>query len=365
MRAMPKVENDMRVNRRSFLFASAAATGGLLVSLYLDLPAAARERNQAPPAKVYPPDAFVNIKLDGKIVITVNRLEVGQGAQTALPMILAEELDADWSQVIAQLSPAGEPYKDPLIGIQMIGGSCSIANSFQQYRELGARTRAMLIATAADRWGVTADQCRAKNSVVYGPRNRSARYAELTEDATRRPVPGVVQLKSASQFQLIGKPVRRLDSSTKYDGSQKFSLDLDLPGMLIALLSRPPIFGGRVRGFDDREARNVSGVRDIFEIPLVSGSAVAIVADRRDDAVVDSAAAQMGVERGCDLFPGGCRIALQQRRRRNKDAGQAVAALAGLLRQECLLQGMQRAVAREALDRGDGLAGDACDLARA
>ena len=280
MRATPKVENDMHLNRRSFLCASAAAAGGLLVSLYLDLPAAARERNQAPPAKVYPPDAFVNIGPDGKIVITVNRLEVGQGAQTALPMILADELDADWSQVIAQLAPAGELYKDPLIGIQMIGGSCSIPNSFQQYRELGAKTRAMLIATAADRWGVTADQCRTKNSVVYGPGNRSARYAELAEDAARSRVPAVVQLKSASQFHLIGKPVRRLDSRAKCDGSQKFSLDLDLPGMLIALLARPPVFGGRVRGFDDREARNVSGVRDIFEIPLVSGSAIAVVADR-------------------------------------------------------------------------------------
>jgi isoquinoline 1-oxidoreductase subunit beta len=210
----------------------------------------------------------------------VNRLEVGQGAQTALPMILADELDADWSQVMAQLAPAGELYKDPLIGIQMIGGSCSIPNSFQQYRELGAKTRAMLIATAANRWGVTADQCRTKDSVMYGPGNRSARYAEVAEDAARRPVPAVVELKSASQFRLIGKPLRRLDSRAKCDGSQKFGLDFELPGMLIALLARPPVFGGRVRGFNYREARNVSRVRDIFEIPLVSGSAVAVMADR-------------------------------------------------------------------------------------
>ena len=213
MRTTHSAENEVGMNRRNFLYMSGAAASGLLVSLYLDLPAAALDRNQAPPAKVYPPDAFVNVRPDGKIVITVNRLEVGQGAQTALPMILAEELDADWSQVIGQLAPAGEVYKDPLIGIQMIGGSCSIPNSFQQYRELGAKARAMLIATAADRWGVTADQCHTKNSVVYGPGDRSARYAELSEDAARRPVPlAVPQLKSASQFQLIGKPVRRLDS---------------------------------------------------------------------------------------------------------------------------------------------------------
>jgi isoquinoline 1-oxidoreductase subunit beta len=267
------------LSRRGFIKASALAAGGLMVSLYLDPPAAAQD-GASPPPRIYPPDAFVQIRTDGKIVITVNRLEVGQGAQTALPMILADELDADWSQVIAQLAPAGELYKDPLIGIQMIGGSCSIPNSFQQYRELGARTRAMLIATAADRWGVPADQCRTENSVVYGPGNRSARYAELAEGAVRRPVPAVVQLKSTSQFRLIGKPVRRLDSRAKCDGSQKFGLDLDLPGMLIALVARPPVFGGRVRSFDDRDARNVAGVRDIFEIPLVSGSAIAVVADR-------------------------------------------------------------------------------------
>jgi isoquinoline 1-oxidoreductase beta subunit len=265
------------LDRRGFLKASALATGGLMVAIYFDHPVGAQ---QEPPPAIYPPDAFVKIQPNGRIVITVNRLEVGQGVQTALPMILADELDADWSQVTGDLAPAGELYKDPVIGIQMIGGSCSIPDSFQQYRELGARTRAMLIATAADRWGVAPDQCRTEDSVVYGPGNRSARYAELAEDAARRPVPAVVQLKSASQFRLIGKPTRRLDSRAKCDGSQKFGLDVDLPGMLVALLARPPVFGGRVRGFDDREARGVSGVRDIFEIPLVSGSAVAVVADR-------------------------------------------------------------------------------------
>ena len=269
----------LQLSRRGFIKASALATGGLMVALYVD-PTAAAQSSTPPPATIYPPDAFVQIRPDGQIVIMVNRLEVGQGAQTALPMILADELDADWTQVIAQLAPAGDVYKDPLIGIQMIGGSCSISDSFQQYRELGARTRAMLIATAADRWGVTADQCRAENSVVYGPGNRSARYAELADAAVRRAVPAVVRLKSASEFRLIGKPTRRIDSRAKCDGSQQFGLDVELPGMLIALLARPPVFGGRVRAFDDREARKVAGVRDIFEIPLIAGSAVAVVADR-------------------------------------------------------------------------------------
>src|SRR5882672_8887402 len=269
---------DRHLNRRSFLRASAATAGGLLISLYVDLPALAQEATPAP--KVYPPDAFVRIGADGRVVIAVNRLEFGQGVHTSLPMILADEMDADWSQVRAELAPAADVYRDPLFGLQMTGGSASIPNSFQQYRELGAKARAMLIAAAAERWQVAPDQCRAANSVVYGPGDRSARYAELAEDAARRPVPDKARLKDPSDFRIIGKRVRRLDGWAKCDGSQKFGLDLDLPGMKIALLARPPVFGGRVKVLDDKEARSVEGVREVFEIPLVKGSAVAVVADR-------------------------------------------------------------------------------------
>ena len=280
MRLALKTESDQHLNRRSFLRVSAAAAGGLLVSLYLDVPEFAEEGNQAQPPKVYPPDAFVHVRPDGKILITVNRLEFGQGVQTSLPMLLADEMDADWSQVNAQLAPAADVYKDPLYGIQMVGGSGSIAHSFQQYRELGAKTRAMLIAAAAERWHVSPDQCRTENSVVYGPGNRSARYAELAKDAARKPVPEKARLKNPSEFRLIGKKVRRLDSRPKCDGSQKFGLDLDLPEMKIAVVARPPVFGGKVRSFDDKDARAITGVRDVFEIPLAKGSAVAVVADR-------------------------------------------------------------------------------------
>src|SRR5438034_5702073 len=280
MRAALKTENDLHLNRRSFLSVTAAAAGGLLISLYLDPSAVAQEGGQAPPPKVYPPDAFVHVRSDGKIVITVNRLEFGQGVQTSLPMILADEMDADWSQVVAELAPAADVYKDPLFGMQMVGGSGSIAHSFQQYRELGAKTRAMLIAAAAARWHVTPEQCRAANSIVYGPGTQSARYAELANDAVHVPVPSKVTLKNPSEFRLIGKDMRRLDSRPKCDGSQKFGLDLDLPGMKVALVAHPPVFGGRIKSVDDKEARSIRGVRDVFEIPLAKGGGVAIVADR-------------------------------------------------------------------------------------
>src|SRR5882672_6789558 len=197
------------LSRRSFLRVSAAAAGGLLVSLYIDRSASAQEA-PAPKPKTYPPDAFVHVQPDGKIRIMVNRLEFGQGVFTGLPMILADEMDADWTQVVAELAPAADVYKDPVFGIQLVGGSGSIAHSFQQYRELGAKTRAMLVAAAAEQWQVAPDQCRTENSVVYGPGNKSARYAELAERAARQPVPEKVRLKTQSEFRLIGKPMPRL-----------------------------------------------------------------------------------------------------------------------------------------------------------
>jgi len=264
------------MNRRAFLRASAAATGGLLVSIYFDLPVQA----QAAPQKTFPPDAFVHVRPDGKIVVTVNRCELGQGVATALPMILADEMDADWSAVVAELAPAADVYKDPVYGFQNTGGSATIANSFQQYRELGARTRAMLISAAADRWHVPAGECKTAAGVVRGPAGQTARYSELADDAVRQPVPQKIDLKRPADFRIIGRPIRRIDSRQKCDGSQRFGLDLELPGMLIAVVARPPVFGGRVMQFDDTRARAIAGVRDVFKIPLVNGDAVAIVADR-------------------------------------------------------------------------------------
>jgi len=268
-----------QITRRAFLAASATAAGGLLVTLYFDRPLHAQQPAQNP--RIYPPDAFIEIRPDGKIVIQVNRLEFGQGVHTALPMLLADEMDADWSQVVAELAPAADIYRDPVRGFQMVGGSGSIATSFQQYRELGARTRAMLVAAAAERWKVAPDQCRTEFSVVRGPAGQSAKYAELATDAARISVPATVQLKKPADFQLIGKQVRRLDSRAKCDGSLKFGLDLDLPGMKVALVAHPPVFGARPKSVDDTAARSITGVANVFQIPTVSGgTAVAVVADK-------------------------------------------------------------------------------------
>ena len=265
-----------QLSRRTFLSTSAAAAGGLMLALHFDLPASA----QRPAAKKYPPDAFVHIRPDGTVVIQVNRLEFGQGVNTALPLVLAEELDADWSQVVTELAPAGDLYRDPMFGIQMVGGSGSIAHSFQQYRELGARARAMLVAVAAKQWKTTPARCRTEASVVHGPNGKSARYAELADRASRLPVPTKGTLKDPKDFRLIGKPTRRIDGAAKGNGTQKFGLDLRIPGMKTAVVAHPPIFGGKVRSFNGDAARQIEGVSQIFEIPLSGGgSAVAVVAD--------------------------------------------------------------------------------------
>jgi isoquinoline 1-oxidoreductase subunit beta len=268
---------DPHPSRRAFLRSSVALGGGMLLSLHFDRPAFAQAAGSA---KQYLPDAFVRIGDDGTITINVIYIELGQGVATSLPMVLADEMDADWSKVTAELAPAAEIYKSPVFGFQMTGGSASIASSFQQYRELGAKARAMLVAVAAQRWRIRPDQCRTESSVVFGPDGNSAGYADLARDAANMPIPERVTLKTPSEFRLIGKPVRRLDNGPKCDGSQKFGLDRDLPGLLTAMMVLPPVRGGRVKVIDDREVRSITGVRGVFAIPLLTGEAAVVVADR-------------------------------------------------------------------------------------
>src|SRR5262245_36891416 len=239
------------LSRRTFLRVSASAAGGLLLVLYARRSARARSAQQQAPSS--PPAAFVHVVPNGEIRIVVNRVELGQGITTSLPMLLADEMDADWSRVTTDLAPAGEVYNDPVFGIQMVGGSASIANSFQQYRDLGAKARAMLIAAAASRWGAEPSQCRASASTVYGPGGRTASYGDLAGEAAHLPVPDRVPLKNPSQFRLIGRRVRRLDGRPKCDGSFKFAIDHEEPGVVTAVVARPPVFGGRGTAIGDRE----------------------------------------------------------------------------------------------------------------
>ena len=226
------------------------------------------------------PGAFVTIAADGTVTVTVNRLEFGQGVQTALPMILAEELDADWSKVRSQLGTNNPAYADPLWGMHLTGGSTAIKHSFTQYRELGARARAMLVQAAATRWGMNASSLRTDKGVVIGAGGRRVGYGELAEAAMALPVPANVKLKDPKQFRLIGQPTTRLDAVAKSSGRQEFGVDVRRPGQLTAVIARPPVFGAKLKSVDDTAARNVQGVRAVLRVPLDRGAeGVAVIAD--------------------------------------------------------------------------------------
>jgi isoquinoline 1-oxidoreductase beta subunit len=262
--------------RRAFLKLGAAS--GFALGLY---PLAARSQAAAEPLKPgQQPSAFVAIAADGTITVTVNRLEFGQGVQTALPMILAEELDADWSKVRSQLGTNQPAYADPRFGMHLTGGSNSIKHSFTQYRELGARARAMLVQAAATRWGVDAASLRTQDGAVLGAAGQRLGYGELAAAAMALPVPAKVALKDPAQFRLIGRPTSRLDAAAKSSGQQDFGIDVRLPGQLTAVVARPPVFGAKLRALDDTAAKAVKGVKAVLRVPLDRGAeGVVVIAD--------------------------------------------------------------------------------------
>ncbi len=263
------------LDRRSFLKLTALAGGGLALGVAPML-ASAQDAKAKPPS---PPQAFLIIAPDSTVTVAVNRLEYGQGVHTALPMALAEELDVDWQSVRAVLAPAGEPYKDPVYGIQVTGGSTALNHSFTQYRELGARARAMLIAAAAQRWNVDPAACQTANGVVTSGSQR-ATYGELAPAAMALPVPQQVALKNPSQFRIVGKPTPRLDARAKLDGSLQYGMDWRLPNMRVAVVARPPRFGGQVASYDAAAAQAIQGVVDVVPIPTDrGGTGVAVIAD--------------------------------------------------------------------------------------
>jgi isoquinoline 1-oxidoreductase beta subunit len=267
--------------RRSFL--KLAGAGGLALGAFPHLAIAqATGAGQAASAlkPTQQPSAFVQIAPNGEVTVTINRLEFGQGVQTGLPMILAEELDADWSLVRSRNGSSDPAYLDPLFGIHLTGGSNSIKNSFTQYRELGARARAMLLAAAAARWNVDVTTLRTQAGQVLAPDGRKLGYGELAEAAMALPVPEKVTLKDPKDFRIIGRPTTRLDARAKSSGRQDFGIDVHLPGQLTAVVARPPVFGAKLASVDDSAARAIKGVKAVLRVPLDrGGEGVAVVAD--------------------------------------------------------------------------------------
>lgn len=270
--------SESGLSRRAWLQLSVAAGGGLLIGFGAPPQVEAAEPAAAAPKPLPQPGAFVQIRPDNTVEIRVNRLDFGQGALTALPMLLAEEMDLDWSQVRASLAPAGAAYKDPNFGIQMTGGSTAIAHSWPHYRQIGATARAVLVQAAAAQWGVPLSACRTEaGQVIAGTRRAS--YASLAEAAARQPLPTQVTLKQAADFRIIGQPKGRLDAALTARGEKVYGMDLRLPDLKTALLQHAPTFGGKVASLDATAALAIPGVLAVFETPTDrGGSGVAIVA---------------------------------------------------------------------------------------
>jgi isoquinoline 1-oxidoreductase beta subunit len=262
----------LEVSRREFVRAGLVAGAGL--TLAVSVQGCATEPAPLSGGVAFAPDAWIRIGADDTVTIVVDRSEMGQGVSTALPMLVAEELDADWSTIRYQFAPANQAYYNPLGTGQLTGGSTSIQAAWRPLREAGGKARLMLVAAAAQAWGVPAESCTTDNGTVVAPDGRRVRYGAVATAAAALPVPAQVTLKQPRDFKFIGKPIARLDLMDQVTGRTKFGMDSGPAEALTALVARCPVFGGTVRSFDDSAARAVPGVTNVVRI----GSGVAVVA---------------------------------------------------------------------------------------
>jgi isoquinoline 1-oxidoreductase subunit beta len=262
------------LSRRTFLQSGAAAGGGLLLGVRLPF---SKDDAEAATGESFAPNAFVRIDRDGHIVLTMPYVEMGQGTYTSIPMLIAEELDVELSQVRLEHAPPNEKlYANPLLGIQATGNSNAIRGAWKPLREAGATARAMLVAAAGKQWQVDPSSCRTQSGeVLHPPTARRAKYGELAAHAARMPAPGNVVLKDPKKFRLIGTPAKRLDTPAKVNGTAVYGIDVRPQGVKIATLAQSPVFGGRVKSVNDSAARAIKGVRQIVRLD----DAVAVVAD--------------------------------------------------------------------------------------
>jgi isoquinoline 1-oxidoreductase beta subunit len=260
-------------SRREFLRTSAVATGSLVLAF--TVPGAGRfVRGQPGPVASFAPNAFLRVAEDDTVTILLSHSEMGQGIWTALSMLVAEELDADWSKIKVEHAPAAPAYAHTVFHMQMTGGSTTTWSEFDRYRQAGATARAMLVAAAAARFGVPASDLRTENGFVIAG-TRRARFGELAAAAARLPAPATVPLKDPQNWKIIGKATRRLDTPEKITGRAQFGMDVQFPGLLTAVVARAPAFGATVKSFDPTNALAVPGVRKVVRVP----SGVAVVAD--------------------------------------------------------------------------------------
>jgi isoquinoline 1-oxidoreductase beta subunit len=258
-----------QITRRDMLRSSAASAAGLIVAFHIPRVVRAAPAAAAPPLP--PANAFLRIGTDDSVTVVIAHSEMGQGIWTGLAMLIAEELECDWSKVRSEHAPVGQVYAHPAFGIQMTGGSSSTWSEFDRYRTVGATAKDLLIRAAAARWTVAPATCRAANSMVVHGKDQLS-YGQLAEAAMKLTPPRTVKLKDPKEWKLIGTAVRRLDTPEKITGKAQFGIDVQFPGLRVAVIARPPAFGAKLAKFDGAAALKVPGVEKV--VPTANGVAV-------------------------------------------------------------------------------------------
>jgi isoquinoline 1-oxidoreductase beta subunit len=274
---------QVKLARREFLRTSIKTAGALTLGFYFPMRGKSQEPGWGASTSIFRPNAWLRITGDNQITVLVEKPELGQGSRTYTPMMIAEELEVDWSAVHVEQAPTIPSIYQGL----RTGGSGGVASTFTPMRQVGAQAREMLITAAAQQWKVKKRDCRAENgTVVHGLTNRRMSYGELADAASRLPLlnPDEITLKQPKDFRFIGKPLPRTDVPSKVDGSATFGIDVRVPGMLFAVIARCPFFGGKLQSFDASVAKTVPGVRAVFPVPALprrinTAGGVAVLAD--------------------------------------------------------------------------------------
>ena len=264
----------MTLNRRTFLKSTAAVGGGLVIGSYLALDGSDTD---VLAAGSFEPNIWLKVNSDDTVRIVLTQLEMGQGVMTSMPMLVAEELDMDWSKIKYEWAPADSKYGNPNFGGQQLtAGSNSVRGMWKILRGAGATARVMLVTAAAQTWNVPENSLTTeKGEVIHKASNRRVKYGALVDKAAALPVPKDVKLKDPKAFTLMGKDIPRLDIPEKVNGSAQFGIDVKLPGLMTARVSRSAVFGGKVKSFNDAKAKAVPGVKHVVQI----SDGVAVVAD--------------------------------------------------------------------------------------
>jgi len=299
---------SVTTSRRGFLKSGAGAA----LTIGFALPATGwSARLEAATPAVFAPNAWLRLTGDGSVTVMCGSAEMGQGVLTAIPMLLAEELDADWKRVRVQQAPVDQAYNNPMFGMQATGGSTTVRAHWEPLRKAGAAAREMLLTAAAAQWKVPAAECRTEAGQVIHKSGKQLAYGALVPAAMKLAVPAEPTLKDAKDFRILGKRTRRLDTPAKLDGSAKYGIDAQLPGLLVAVMARAPQPGAKPAKVDDSKAKAVKGVQQIITIP----HGVAVLAEGywaakkgRDALAIDwdlGAAKDLSTAKVSDMLAGG------------------------------------------------------------